>query len=280
LPVSTDARRALIDPAHGEISVRRQCELVGLPRSTWYYEAATESTENLRLMRAIDRQYVKRPFFGARRMTLMLRRGGHVVNRKRVVRLMRLMGLEAIYPKRRTSRPAPGHRIYPYLLRGVTVDRPNQVWSTDITYVPLERGYLYLTAILDWYSRYVLAWRLSNTLTSDFCVEALEAALRRGCPEVFNTDQGAQFTSESFTRVLERAGVSISMDGRGRALDNVFSERLWRTVKYEYIYLNEHATAWEMAEGLETYFRFYGHERPHQSLENRTPWSVYRGRQG
>jgi putative transposase len=277
LPASIDARRALIEPGHDELSVRRQCELVGLPRSTWYYEPATESDENLRLMRAIDRQYLRTPFYGARRMKLALKRAGHAVNRKRVVRLMRVMGLEAIYPKRRTSVPAAGHRIYPYLLRGVAVVRPNQVWSTDITYVPLRRGYLYLTAILDWYSRHVLAWRLSNTLTSDFCVEALEAALGRGRPEIFNTDQGSQFTSESFTSVLARAGVAISMDGRGRALDNVFVERLWRTVKYEYVYLNEDATPAELATGLETFFEFYSHERPHQSLDYRTPWSVYCG---
>jgi putative transposase len=231
-------------------------------------------------MRRIDEQYVRRPYYGSRRMTVWLREQGEEVNRKRVQRLMRVMGLEAIYPKRRTSVPGAGHKIYPYLLRNVAVERPNQVWSTDITYVPLGCGFLYLTAILDWYSRYVLSWRLSNTLDGDFCLEALEEALQICRPEIFNSDQGTQFTSREFTGRLERAGVAISMDGRGRALDNVFVERLWRTVKYEEVYLHRYATGAECHAGLTTYLRFYCVERPHQALDYRTPAEVYWGAAG
>lgn len=228
-------------------------------------------------MRRIDEQYLLRPYYGSRRMTVWLRGQGEEVNRKRVQRLMRLMGLEAIYPKRRTSVPGAGHKIYPYLLRQVAVTRPNQVWSTDITYVPLHCGFLYLMAILDWYSRYVLSWRLSNTLDGDFCLEALEEALQVGRPEIFNSDQGSQFTSREFTSRLELAGVAISMDGRGRALDNVFVERLWRTVKYEEVYLHDYATGVDCHTGLSSYLRFYCEERPHQALAYRTPAQVYRG---
>jgi putative transposase len=259
------------------LSIRRQCELLGLHRSTHYYEAVPESAANLALMRRIDEQYLRRPYYGSRRMTEWLREQGEEVNRKRVQRLMRLMGLEAIYPKRRTSVPAAGHKIYPYLLRHVTVTRPNQVWSTDITYVPLRCGFLYLTAILDWHSRYVLSWRLSNTLDGDFCLEALEEALHIGRPEIFNSDQGSQFTSREFTGRLESARVAISMDGRGRALDNVFVERLWRTVKYEEVYLHDYATGAECQAGLTSYLRFYCEERLHQSLGYRTPAEVYWG---
>jgi putative transposase len=229
-------------------------------------------------MRRIDEQYLRRPYFGSRRMTEWLRGEGEEVNRKRVQRLMRLMSLEAIYPKRRTSVPGAGHKIYPYLLRNLTVERPNQVWSTDITYVPLRCGFLYLTVILDWYSRYVLSWRLSNTLDVDFCLEALEEALRIARPEIFNSDQGSQFTSREFTGRLESAGVAISMDGRGRALDNVFVERLWRTVKYEDVYLQDYATGAECQAGLASYLRFYCEERQHQSLAYRTPAEVYWGK--
>jgi putative transposase len=257
--------------------VRRQCELLGLHRSTCYYETVPESAANLALMRRIDEQYLRTPFYGSRRMTAWLQREGEEVNRKRVQRLMRLMGVEAIYPKRRTTVPGAGHKIYPYLLRNVTVTRPNQVWSTDITYVPLRCGFLYLAAILDWYSRYVLSWRLSNTLDGDFCLEALEEALQIARPEIFNTDQGAQFTSREFTGRLESAAVAISMDGRGRALDNVFVERLWRTVKYEDVYLKHYATGAECHAGLKSFLTFYCEERPHQSLDYRTPTEVYWG---
>ena len=236
---------------------------------------AGETAANLRLMRLIDEQYLRTPFYGSRRMTVWLGERGHTVNRKRVQRLMRRMGIEAIYPKPRLSRRAAEARIYPYLLRNVEILRPNQVWSTDITYVPMPRGFVYLTAVLDWYSRYVLSWELSATLDGAFCLAALEQALTRGVPEVFNTDQGAQFTSAAFTGRLAQAGIAISMDGRGRALDNAFVERLWRSVKYEEIYLKEHASVESLAAGLEAYFWFYCHERPHQSLGNRTPAALY-----
>lgn len=255
--------------------MQRQCELLGLPRSSFYYQSATESNENLQLMRLIDEQYLKAPFYGSRRVTAWLNREGYTINRKRVQRLMRLMGLEALYPTKRTTQPGAGHKIYPYLLRDVQVTRPDQVWSTDITYVPLRRGFMYLVAVLDWHSRYVLSWRLSNSLANSFCIEALEEALTVGQPEIFNTDQGSQFTSESFTGRLAERGVAISMDGRGRALDNVFVERLWRTVKYEDIYLKDYAGADDLYEGLSGYLEFYDRERLHQALEYRTPYEVY-----
>jgi putative transposase len=255
--------------------VRRQCELLGLNRSSLYYEPAPETAENLRLMRLLDEEYTAHPFYGSRRLTAWLMRRGEAVNRKRVQRLMRLMGLEAIYPRPRLSAAGGGHRVYPYLLRGVRVKRPDQVWSADITYVPLRRGFMYLVAVLDWHSRYVLSWELSNTLDSGFCVAALEAALASRQPEIFNTDQGAQFTSQAFTGMLEAADIAISMDGRGRALDNVFIERLWRTVKYENIYLQGYETAVELERGLASYFDFYRYERLHMALAYRTPWEVY-----
>ena len=275
MPSSIEARRGLIDEGHHSLSVRRQCALLGLPRSTWYYEAAPESAANLALMRRIDEQYLRAPFYGSRRMAVWLNQEGYEVNRKRVQRLMRLMGLEAIYPKPRTTIAGTGHKIYPYLLRNVAVTRPNQVWSTDITYVPLRCGFLYLTAILDWYSRYVLAWRLSNSLDVDFCLEALDEALGQARPEIFNSDQGVQFTSREFTGRLESAAVAISMDGKGRALDNVFVERLWRTVKYEEVYLHDYANGAECHAGLGAYLKFYCDERPHQALAYRTPAEVY-----
>jgi len=259
------------------LSVRRQCELLGLNRSTWYYEPVPESAAELALMRRIDEQYLQTPFYGSRKMTAWLRREGEAINRKRVQRLMRRMGLEAIYPKPRTTLAGAAHKIYPYLLRNVAVTRPNQVWSADITYVPLRCGFLYLMAILDWYSRYVLSWRLSNTLDVGFCLEALDEALRRARPEIFNSDQGVQFTSREFTSRLESAAVSISMDGRGRALDNVFVERLWRSVKYEEVYLHDYATGAECHAGLSRYLEFYCEERLHQALDYRTPAEVYRG---
>jgi putative transposase len=248
---------------------------LGLNRSSWYVQPAGETAENLHYMRQIDEQYLRRPVYGSRRLTDYLQKRGHAVNRKRVQRLMRLMGLEAIYAKPRLSRPGFESRIYPYLLRNVAIVRPNQVWSTDITYVPLPGGFMYLTAVLDWYSRYVLSWELSATLDGGFCLSALEEALNVATPEIFNTDQGAQFTSRAFTGRLEQAGIAISMDGRGRALDNVFIERLWRSVKYEEVYLHEHATVALLAAGLEGYFGHYCHERPHQSLGYRTPAEVY-----
>jgi putative transposase len=270
--------RPLIEVGRPGLSVRRQCELLGLPRSSLYYEPAGETAENLRLMRLIDEEYTAHPFFGSRRMTARLVRRGEPVNRKRVRRLLRLMGLEAVHPKPRLSVAGRGHRIYPYLLRGVAVGRPDQVWSADITYVPLPAGFMYLAATIDWYSRYVVAWRLSNTLDGSFCLEMLGEALGRGRPEVFNTDQGAQFTAEAWTGRLESAGVAVSMDGRGRWLDNVFVERLWRAVKYEDVYLHGYEAVPELARGLGRYFTFYNEGRPHQSLGYRTPWEAYRGR--
>jgi putative transposase len=256
--------------------VRRQCELLEVNRASWYYEPVPESAENLALMRRIDEQYLATPFFGSRQMTAWFQRQGLVVNRKRVRRLMRLMSLEAIYPKPRTTQRGAGHKIYPYLLRDLTITRPNQVWGSDITYVPIRHGFVYLVANLDWYSRYVVAWRLSNSLEGSFCHECLEEALSLGKPEIFNTDQGVQFTCEAFISRLLAHGIAISMDGRGRALDNVFVERLWRTVKQEHVYLHDYATVWEAEDGLAAYFRFYNEERPHSRLGNRTPAEVYR----
>lgn len=264
-----------IDPQHESISVRRQCKLLGIHRSQLHYEPVPETDENLQYMRLIDEQYLKTPFWGSRNMTTFLRQQGHAVNRKRTQRLMRKMGLEGLSPGPSTSRRHPRHKVYPYLLRDVVIERPNQVWSSDITYIPLRRGYLYLVAVLDWYSRFVLSWRLSNSLDTEFCVAALDDALELGCPEIFNTDQGAQFTSRVFTDRLQSNAIAISMDGKGRALDNVFIERLWRSVKYEDIYLKEYETGTDCQKGLRSYFQFYCHERPHQSLDNRTPWSVH-----
>jgi len=251
--------------------------LLGLARSSLYYEPAGETAENLRLMRLIDEEYTAHPFLGSRRMAAWLVGQGEAVNRKRVQRLMRLMGLEAIYPKPKLSAAGRGHRIYPYLLRGVKVGRPDQVWSADITYVPLPSGFLYLAATIDWFSRYVLAWRLSNTLDGSFCLDMLEEALGRGRPEVFNTDQGVQFTAQAWTGRLEAAGVAVSMDGRGRCLDNVFVERLWRSVKYEDLYLRGYEAVAEVRQGLGRYFGYYNEERPHQALGYQTPAQVYRG---
>ena len=259
-----------------ELSIRRQCELLGLPRSTLYYRGVGGSQENLQLMRLIDEQYLRTPYFGSRRMTVWLQRHKHAVNRKRVQRLMRTMGLEAVYPKPRISQGGSQHRIYPYLLRNVKIERPNQVWSTDITYIPMAQGFMYLVAIIDWYSRYVLSWRLSNSLEGSFCVEALEEALSSARPEIFNSDQGVQFTSHAFTSVLEDSGVAISMDGRGRVFDNIFVERLWTTVKYEDIYLKDYETVPALRGGLTQSMDFYCYERPHQSLEYQTPSELYK----
>ena len=265
----------LIVPEHPELSVRRQIELLGFSRSGFYYEPVAVNPEDLVLMRLLDEQYTRIPFYGVRKMTAWLNTIGYFPDVKRVRRLLRLMGLEAIYRKPNLSLNGTDHRRYPYLLRGVPVLRRDQVWSTDITYIRLRGGFVYLVAIIDWFSRYVLAWRLSNTLDVGFCLEALDAALRRGCPEMFNSDQGVQFTSSDFTGRLEQAKIQISMDGRGRCFDNIFVERLWRSVKYEDVYLHDYATAGEARAGLGRYFTLYNDVRLHQSLDYRTPAQVY-----
>lgn len=249
--------------------------MLGLNRSTWYYETAGESEFNLQLMRLIDEQYLRTPFYGRLRMTAWLQHQGYLVNHKRVQRLMQVMGLQAIYPKARTTMQDSSHKIYPYLLRNLAIERPNQVWSADITYIPMSHGFMYLVAIMDWYSRFVLAWQLSNTLDSLFCLDALDQALLHSKPDIFNTDQGVQFTSQPFTTRLLTAGVRISMDGRGRALDNVFIERLWRSVKYEDIYLKNYDSVLDLDLGLLAYFHFYNYNRPHQALAYRTPAEVH-----
>jgi len=249
--------------------------LLDISRSGLYYQSTGISEEDLDLMKLIDRQYLATPFYGARKIAAWLKSQGQRVNRKRVRRLMRVMGLKAIYRHPRTSKPAPGHKIYPYLLNGMKITRPNQVWAADITYIPMARGFLYLVAIIDWFSRYVLSWRLSNTLDAGFCVEALEETLKKGRPEIFNTDQGAQFTGEAFTGLLEQRGVRISMDGKGSYNDNLFIERLWRTVKYEEVYLKAYQDGRDARIGLGNYFRFYDTERPHQALGYRTPAEVF-----
>lgn len=266
----------MIEVAHDQLSIRRQCALVGLSRTGLYYKGHRERAENLSLMRLLDEQYTRTPFYGVERMTAWLRARGYEINPKRVRRLLREMGLEAVYPKPRLSDPQAGHQIYPYLLRGVEIERVNQVWSTDITYVRLWQGFVYLVAIMDWYSRYVLAWEVSVSLESSFCVSTLERALWHVQPEIFNSDQGSQFTSEVFTERLSERGIQISMDGRGRALDNIFVERLWRSVKYEDIYLKDYRSVAEAIQGLRAYFEFYNRERLHQSLDYQTPEAVYR----
>lgn len=270
-----ERRRAAVDRRHPSLSVVCQCKLLDISRSGLYYQPVEVSQEDLTLMKLIDRGYLATPFYGARRIAAWLKNQGYRVNRKHVRRLMQVMGLKAIYRRPRTSKPAPGNKIYPYLLNGMKVTQPNQVWAADITYIPMARGFLYLAAIIDWYSRYVLAWRLSNTLDDGFCIEALEEALPKGIPEIFNTDQGAQFTSEAFTGLLERHGVRISMDGKGRYSDNLFIERLWRTVKYEEVYLKAYQDGRDARIGIGDYFRFYNAERPHQALGYRTPAEVF-----
>ncbi len=270
-------RRAAIQSAH-ELSKVWRCELLDVARSTSYYQGKGVSKEDLELMRLIDEIHLELPFYGSRRIVDELMGRGHRVNRKRVQRLMRQMGLCALYSKHKTSKPGKGHKVYPYLLRGLSITRPNHVWAADICYIPMAKGFMYLVAIMDWHSRRVLSWRLSNTLDSRFCVEALEEALARfGRPEIFNTDQGAQFTSEAFTGVLKAQEVAISMDGRGRWLDNVFIERLWRSVKYEDIYLRAYETPAALRAGLTRYFAFYNSRRRHTALGRRTPDAVYFG---
>ena len=266
----------MVDPNHARLSIVRQCRLVSVARSSFYYEGTGENPLNLRLLRVIDEQFLETPFYGSRQMTRWLRRQGDTVSRKRVRRLMRLLGVHAIFPRPRTSQARPAHRVYPYRLRDLQITRPNHVWCTDVTYIPLQRGFLYLVAVMDWASRTVLSWRLSNTLEARFCVDALHEALERyGPPEIFNSDQGSQFTSVDFTDVLKEAGICISMDGQGRWMDNVFIERLWRSLKYECVYLSEFATGSQARIGIGWWMDFYIRRRPHSALNDRTPQEAY-----
>jgi len=274
--MSRGERKAMITRDAPDLSLSRQCRLLSISRSSFYYAPKGESPENLALMRRIDELFMKHPFYGSRQMVRQLRRDGVCVGRHRVRRMMRLMGLEAIYQAPRTSRPHPTHRIYPYLLKGLAIDRPNRVWCADITYIPVQHGFLYLVAIMDWATRHVLSWRLSNTIDARFCVEALNDALARyATPEIFNTDQGSQFTSLDFTGVLRDAGVSISMDGRGRCMDNIFIERLWRSLKYEAVYLHELTDGFKAERVIGEWIDFYNTERPHSALGGQTPAEAY-----
>lgn len=269
-------KRSLIDQEHSNLSIQRQCELLGLSRSSYYYVPCVESPLNLKLMRLIDEEHLNYPFYGYPRMCLHLsKKTGQNLNEKRIYRLMKKMRIRAIFPIPKTTIAAKGHTIYPYLLRDLRISRPNQVWSTDITYIPMARGFLYLAAVIDWYSRFVLSWTLSNNMERWFCIEALENAFEFGQPEIFNTDQGSQFTSHDFTAKLLARNINISMDGRGRALDNVFVERLWWSVKYEKVYLNEYQNGAELYKALKEYFHFYNNQRPHSSLNNYTPTQIY-----
>ena len=265
----------MVEKDNEEITVARQCELLNPPRSSYYYSTTGNDDFNLELMRLIDEQFTRAPFYGARRMTAWLRARGYEVNPKRVRRLFKCMGLQAIYPRKRRSFSSPGHKIYPYLLEGVKVERPDQVWGADITYIRLAHGFVYLVAVMDWYSRYILSWELSNTLDSRFCAEALGKALWTSRPEIFNTDQGVQFSSQEFTGLLQDSEIKISMDGRGRVYDNILVERLWRTVKYENVYLMHYGSVPEGRQGIDSYFEFYNNDRPHQSLDYQTPAEVY-----
>lgn len=275
--LSVSKKCELIEANNDMIGISRQCELLGLTRSRYYYRPCSESLENLRIMHRIDEIFTEHPYFGVARITHCLRREGLDVNPKRIRRLMRSMGLQAIYPKPNLSKNDPQHIVFPYLLRGVRIEKPDHVWSTDITYVRMEGGFAYLVAVIDWYSRYVLSWELSNSLDVHFCLSALEESLTIRQPSIFNTDQGSQFTSKEFTKMLLHHKIAISMDGKGRALDNVFVERLWRSVKYENIYLKGYTTMPEAHEGLTAYFDFYNNTRPHQSLDYQTPADVYYG---
>jgi putative transposase len=274
--MSLERRRQMIEPEHPQLSVVRQCKLVSISRSGFYHRPAGETALNLELMRLIDAQFLETPWYGSRQMARHLRREGTVVGRKRIRRLMAKMGLAPIYQRPRTTVPNPEHRIFPYLLRDLVIDRPNQVWCADITYLPMRRGFLYLVAVMDWATRKVLSWRVSNTMDVEFCLEALEEALARfGQPEIFNTDQGSQFTSPRFSGLLQQAGVRISMDGRGRWMDNVFIERLWRSLKYECVYLHAFETGSEVRAGLSKWIGYYNAERPHSALAGRTPNEAY-----
>ena len=275
--MSAPDRRAMVERPGVDLSVRRQCTLLNLARSGVYRPKPVIDADDLAVMRRIDELHLELPFYGSRRMTFELNKEGRGVNRKRVQRLMRVMGIEALVPRPGTSKPAPGHKIYPYLLRGLAIAEPNHVWAADITYIPMAQGFLYLVAIIDWASRAVLAWRLSNTIDSRFCVEALEEALElHGKPRIFNTDQGAQFTSAAFTDQLEKADVVISMDGRGRFMDNIFIERLWRSIKYEEVHLKAYADGREARAGIGSWMTFYNFRRPHQAMNNQTPMAVWR----
>jgi len=265
----------MIEPGHREISISRQCELLRLCRASYYYESNGDDSYNELIMNLIDEQFTKTPFYGVPRITQSLRIKGHQVNQKRIRRLMRKMGLEAIYPKKNLSKAHPGHKKYPYLLKDVVIDRPDQVWGVDITYIRLQHGFVYLVAIMDWHSRYVLAWDISTTMDTVFCTRTLEKALKISKPEIFNSDQGSQFTSTDFTGILAREAITISMDGRGRAYDNIFVERLWRSVKYEEVYLHQYLSAAEARKGLDKYFMFYNTERIHESLGYKTPYEIY-----
>jgi len=279
--MSRDRRKSVVETNHPKLGVVRQCRLLGLCRLTFYYKTAGETPKNLALMKRLDEIFLDVPFFGARQMARMLRREGHWVNRKRIVRLMRKMGLEAVYRRPNTSRPRPEHKIFPYLLRDMAITRANQVWCADVTYIPMRRGFLYLVAIMDWHSRKVLSWQLSNSMDASFCVEALSEALERyGTSEIFNTDQGSQFTSGDFVDVLEKAGVKVSMDGRGRWMDNVMVERLWRSLKYENVYLDAYETGTEARKGIGAWIDFYNVRRPHSSLDDLTPDEAYCGQPG
>src|SRR4051794_37740906 len=274
--MSVERRRQMIEPGHAALSVVRQCELVSISRSGFYYQPAGDTALNLALMRLIDAQFLETPWYGSRQMASHLRREGYKVGRKRIRRLMAKMGLVPIYQRPRTTVPHPEHRIYPYLLREMAITRPNQVWCADITYIPMRRGFLYLVAVMDWATRKVLSWRVSNTMDAEFCAAALEEALARfGRPEIFNTDQGSQFTSPRFTGVLQAAGVRISMDGRGRWMDNVFIERLWRSLKYECVYLHGFETGSELRAGLSRWIGYYNARRPHSTLAGRPPDEAY-----
>ena len=276
--MTVSQKRLLIEPEHDQLSIRRQCELVGLPRSSYYRQVQGESKQNLELMRLIDEYYTKYPFFGSRKIRDILCKQGHKVNRKRVQRLMRLMCLESIAPKKKTSIKSKDHKIYPYLLRHIDICRPNQVWCSDITYIRLAGGFVYLTVVMDWYSRYVLSWEVSITIEDSFCVSALQRALRcYGTPEIFNTDQGSQYTGLAFTGELNSHGIAISMDGKGRAMDNIMVERLWRSLKYEDIYIRDYESVEDLVKGLRSYFEFYNNQRPHQSFGGLTPAEIYSG---
>lgn len=273
--MSVEGKRELIDKGHPVLSIRHQCNLLDLNRASLYYEPVPVSSDTLQIMNRIDEIYTKHPFYGSRKIKFALNDEGYTIGRERVQKLMREMGICAIYPKPKLSKRQPGHRVYPYLLSDYQVVRPNQVWSSDITYIRLSHGFLYLVAIIDWYSRYVMSWRLSNSLDTDFCIEALEEALQHGCPMIFNTDQGSQFTSKEFTGALEKRKIRISMDSKGRALDNIFVERLWRSVKYEEVYIKGYQTGLDAKEGLISYFLFYNNERYHQSLGYKIPQQVH-----
>jgi len=272
---STEQKRNLIEWNSRELSLSAQCELLSISKWTLYYEPVKMDQFSIAVMSFIDRQHIQTPFYGSRKMVVELRKSGYIVNRKRVQRLMKKMGISAIYPKRSLSQRNKAHKIYPYLLKDVKIDTPNFVWSTDITYIQLREGFLYLVAIIDWYSRYVLSWRLSNTLDVSFCLEALEEALGKGTPDIFNSDQGSQFTSKDFTQILLDKGIKISMDGRGRVFDNIFIERLWRSVKYENVYLRGYETCEETIDGLRRYFPFYNNLRPHQALGYKVPYEIH-----